>query len=141
MQVTLKRENEDYLFNAQSSSGVTIPIDNTSEDNPQGASPMELLLMGVGACSAIDVVAILKKQRQRIDAYSMRVNGERHQLEGAKPFKSVEVEIFLEGDIDPKKAIRAAALSFEKYCSVSLTLEPCVPVSYRIVLNGSPIAE
>ena len=69
----------------------------------------------------------------------MQVNGERHEVEGAKPFKSIEVVIQLEGDIDPKKALRAAELSFTKYCSASLTLVPQVAVNYKVELNGSPI--
>ena len=141
MQVTLARKNDDYLFHGIGKAGIAIPIDNTSEEGPQGASPMELPLMGVGACSAIDVVSILKKQRQQIDDYTMEVNGTRHEVEGAKPFKAVEVVIKLEGQIDPAKALRAAELSFTKYCSVSLTFEPQVPVGYRIELNGSPISE
>ena len=120
---------------------MAIPIDNTSEANATGASPMELLLMGIGACSAIDVVAILKKQRQRIEDYSMEVNGTRHEVEGAKPFKAVEVIIKLKGDIDPAKALRAADLSFTKYCSVSLTFEPQVPVTYSVMVNGQLIQE
>lgn len=141
MQVKLERKNNDYLFHGIGNTGVSIPIDNSSDGTPQGASPMELILMGVGACSAIDVVSILKKQRQQVDSYSMEVNGTRHEVEGAKPFKAIEVVIQLRGEIDPKKALRAADLSFTKYCSVSLTLEPQVPVSYRVELNGSPIGE
>lgn len=139
MKVTLARKNNDYLFHGTGKTGIEIPIDNTSEPNAQGASPMELLLMGVGACSAIDVVFILKKQRQEITSYTMEVEGERTQVAQAKPFKAAKITLFLEGDIQPEKALRAAALSFEKYCSVSLTLEPCVTVSYQVVLNGTPI--
>lgn len=141
MQVRLQRKNDEYLFHGTGKTGVAIPIDNTSEANATGASPMELLLMGIGACSAIDVVAILKKQRQRIEDYSMEVNGTRHEVEGAKPFKAVEVIIKLEGAIDPAKALRAADLSFTKYCSVSLTFEPQVPVTYSVMVNGQLIQE
>ena len=139
MKVTLERKNDNYLFHGIGQTGVPIPIDNTSEPGATGASPMELLLMGVGACSAIDVIFILKKQRQVVTGYTMEVTGERTQIAEAKPFKAAKITLFLEGDIKPEKALRAAALSFEKYCSVSLTLEPCVGVSYQVVLNGTPI--
>lgn len=141
MKVTLDRINEGYLFEAKGKTGKPILIDNTSQEGAQGASPMELLLMGVGSCSAIDVIHILEKQRQKIDAYHIEVTGGRKEIKAAKPFDSMHVHIFLEGEIDPVKAKKAADLSFEKYCSVSITLEKCVIVTYEITLNNSKIAE
>jgi len=139
MKVTLDRINDDYLFEGKGKAGVPVFIDNTSGDVVKGASPMELLLMGVGGCSAIDVISILKKQKQPIDSFHIEVEGQRKEVRQAKPFEAVHVKIYLEGDIAPAKAKRAGQLSFEKYCSVSLTLEPCVSVSYEIVLNGEQV--
>jgi len=96
-------------------------------------------LMGVGGCNAIDIVMILKKQRQEITSYKIEVEGQRKEVRDAKPFESMHVTIFLEGKIDEAKAIRAAQLSFEKYCSVSITLEASVKITYSIVLNGKAI--
>ena len=53
-----------------------------------------------------------------------------------KPFKKISDRFFLEGEIDPKKAKKAAELSFEKYCSVSKTLDPNVTVNYEVFVNG-----
>ena len=64
MKVTLDRIDSDYLFEAKGSSGIPVLIDNKTRDEVKGSSPMELLLMGVGGCSAIDVISILKKQKQ-----------------------------------------------------------------------------
>jgi len=139
MKVSLERVNDKYHFEAVGSSGVPIHIDSKTDEASKGASPMELLLMGVGGCSAIDVVTILQKQRQKITSYKMEVSGDRKEVREAKPFKSMHVTIYLEGEIDPKKAIRAAALSFEKYCSVSITMESSVNVTYTIFLNGEEI--
>ena len=100
---------------------------------------MELLLMGVGGCSAIDVISILKKQKQEIDSYHVEVEGERKEVKGAKPFEFISVNVYLEGDIDPAKALRAANLSFDKYCSVSITLEPSVTITYKVFLNGQEL--
>lgn len=136
MKVTLDRVNDNYLFNAKGKTGVPILIDNTSEEGAEGASPMELLLMGIGGCSAIDVISILKKQRQKIDSYHMKVEGFRKEVKEARPFERVHVKIFLEGDIAPAKAKRAGELSFEKYCSVSITMENSVFVSHEILING-----
>ena len=105
-----------------------------------GASPMELVLMGVAGCSAIDMISILKKQRQEITSFKAEVDGERVQIGDAKPFKNIYVVFYLEGDINSEKAAKAAQLSFEKYCSVSKTLEPTATIHYKVILNGSPLA-
>ena len=136
MKVTLNRINEDYLFEAKGNAGVSVFIDNKAHGAPKGSSPMELLLMGVGGCSAIDVISILKKQKQHITSYKVEVQGERSEVRQAKPFKAIHTIIYLEGDIDRAKAERAASLSFEKYCSVSITLEASVRITYSVVLNG-----
>jgi putative redox protein len=137
MKVTLERQDQAYLFQAKGSSGVPVMIDNTSKEGAQGASPMELLLMGVGSCSAIDVIYILEKQKQKIDSYKIEVTGARKHIKQAKPFERIDVHIIIEADIAPKKVLKAAALSFEKYCSVSITFESSVKIHYSITLNNT----
>ena len=139
MKVTLERINEDYLFEAKGASGIPVLIDNRVDDVVNGSSPMELLLMGIGGCSAIDIILILKKQRQEITSYKTVVEGVRIEHKEARPFKEAKVIVYIEGKIDTAKAKRAAALSFDKYCSVSITLEPNVTINYEIHLNGKKI--
>ncbi|MDN3724370.1 OsmC family protein [Aequorivita sp. SDUM287046] len=139
MKVSLNRINDNYLFEAKGASGVSVFIDNKTDEPSKGASPMELLLMGVGGCSAIDVVMILNKQRQEITSYKMEVEGLRKEVRDAKPFEAIHVTLYLEGKIDEAKAIRAADLSFKKYCSVSITLEASVKITYSIILNGKQL--
>ena len=140
MKIILNRINDDYLFECTNSVGNSILLDNLSaSENSKGVSPMESLLMAVAGCSGIDMVSILKKQRQEITDFKAEVEGERVEVDEAKPFKTIMVKFFVEGNIDPKKAERAAALSFEKYCSVSKTLEPNVTVNYEVYVNGEKI--
>lgn len=139
MKVQLNRINNKYLFEAKGASGVPVFLDNKTEEESKGASPMELLLMGVGGCSAIDVIMILKKQRQEITSYQMEVEGQRKEVREAKPFEAIHVKLYLEGNIDEAKALRAAQLSFEKYCSVSITLEATVVITYSVILNGKTL--
>lgn len=139
MKVFLNRQNDDYLFEAKGASNVSVFIDNKTNDVVKGASPMELLLMAVGGCNAIDIVSILKKQRQQITSYQIEVEGKRKEVHQAKPFESIHVRIHLEGTIAEEKARRAAALSFEKYCSVSLTLKGAVEVTYEVIVNGNKV--
>ncbi|WP_407403567.1 OsmC family protein [Chryseobacterium sp.] len=139
MKITLNRLNEDYLFECSNSQGNSILLDNTSQPGAKGVSPMESILMAVAGCSGIDVVSILKKQRQEITDFKAEVEGERVVVDDAKPFKSIMVKFFLEGKIDANKAQKAAELSFEKYCSVSKTLEPNVEIGFEVYLNGEKV--
>ncbi|WP_027387151.1 OsmC family protein [Chryseobacterium gregarium] len=136
MKITLNRINDHYLFECTNAHGNSILLDNTSELGARGVSPMESVLMAVAGCSGIDVVSILKKQRQEITGFKAEVEGERIPVDEAKPFKSIKVKFLLEGNIDPKKAQKATQLSFEKYCSVSKTLEPNVEIRYDVYVNG-----
>ncbi|CAA7194217.1 OsmC family protein [Chryseobacterium potabilaquae] len=139
MKITLNRINDDFLFECTNSQGNSILLDNTSQPGAKGVSPMESMLMAVAGCSGIDVVSILKKQRQVITGFKAEVEGERIPIDDAKPFKSIIVKFFLEGNIDPNKAQKASQLSFEKYCSVSKTLEPNVEIIYEVYVNGEKV--
>ncbi len=139
MKVTLTRQNDAYLFEGKGASGNSVFMDNSSVNDVKGCSPMELLLMAVGSCNAIDIVSILNKQKEHIDRYTITVEGERVELKQAKPFKSIAVTVYLEGNVDPKKALRAAELSFTKYCSVSMTLGDAVDISYEVFVNGNKV--
>ncbi len=138
MKITLNRIDTDYHFELQNERGHKVYLDSKAEFGGQdlAPSPMELLLMGVAGCSAIDIISILKKQRQEITSYKTEVQGHRVPVGDAKPFKEISVIVYLEGQIDPDKAQKAAQLSFEKYCSVSKTLEPTATVIYKVVVNG-----
>ena len=139
MKVHLKRLNENYHFETRNERGDIVQLDNKSEPNPKGASPMELLLMGIAGCSSIDIVMILKKQKIELDDLQMNVEGFRK--EGAVPnvFTAIKMEVLLKGDFPPEKAKRAVDLSIEKYCSVAKMLEKTADINYEVYLNGEPV--
>ena len=141
MKVILERINNDYLFEVANSNGHRVLLDNNSktEGSIKGISPMELLLMGLAGCSSIDVIAILNKQKINPTSIKMKVNGER--TPGIVPalFHTINIDVFLEGNFSPEKAQRAVDLSFEKYCSVSKTLEHTAKINYTTLLNGIKI--
>lgn len=142
MKITLDRINKDYLFQATSSNDLKVLMDNKSkkEGKVEGISPMEVLLMGVAGCSSIDVIAILNKQRINPVTLKMEVEGIRDANEVPAPFKGINVTLYLEGDdISPEKARRAAKLSFDKYCSVSKSLDPDIIINQIIVVNGTQV--
>jgi putative redox protein len=141
MKIQLKRIDNDYHFELKNERGHVTYIDSTAKGGGHdlAPSPMEYVLMGVAGCSAIDVISILKKQRQEITDYKAEIDGAREEIDGAKPFKKITVTVYLEGDIAPEKAQRAAQLSFEKYCSVSKTLEPTATIEYKVVVNNKEV--
>ncbi|AXT51229.1 OsmC family peroxiredoxin [Aquimarina sp. BL5] len=141
MKIELKRIDNDYHFELKNERGHLTYIDSKPEvgGHDLAPSPMEYVLMGVAGCSAIDVISILKKQRQEITDYRAEVDGSRVEIDGAKPFKEISVTVYLEGEITPEKAKRAAQLSFEKYCSVSKTLEPTATIKYKVVVNNEEV--
>jgi len=117
---------------------MSIRLDNKSKTTGevQGVSPMELLLMGIAGCSSIDIVAILNKQKINPKVLKMEVHGHRHENEVPALFYQIDLRIYLEGDFSPEKAKRAAQLSFDKYCSVSKTLEHTAKINHQVFLNG-----
>ncbi len=138
MRIELKRLNDAFHFEAKSETGHTTLMD-TGEDNGgsnKGVRPMQMLLMGLGGCSAIDVVLILKKQKQVIEDFEISIDGEREQ--GVEPslWKTIVIHFKLKGQIDKEKAERAVQLSIQKYCSVSKTLEIAgATISYKVTVN------
>lgn len=123
MQVELIRIDDAFHFEAKGMSGVSVQID-AAEDiggHNSGARPMELLLMGLGGCTAIDVLLIMKKQRQIVEDLQISVSGEREKIEGThmSPFRKINVHFKFKGNIQDDKAQKAIEMSMEKYCSAT----------------------
>ncbi len=122
--IELTRVNGDFGFEATDSNGHTIRTDTSIETggNNFGVRPMQLLLMGLGSCSAIDIVLILKKQRQPISDFRIRIEAERERGKEPALWKNIRIHFLLKGAIDEQKARKACELSITKYCSVAETL-------------------
>jgi putative redox protein len=127
-----------YLATIENDNGYQIAIDNKSVENPMGASPMELMLMGVAGCSSIDIISILNKQKVVFDSLKIDVNGDRIEKPAPSLFTKVHATVRVTGDVKPEKIYRAAELSFTKYCSVSLTLAATAAVSFSVIVNNTP---
>lgn len=122
-------------FIAQSPSGHLVAVDSNRSSN--GApSPMALLLVALGACTATDVVSILAKQRQRLESLEVEVSGERAE-EPPRMWTRLEIVYKLRGLLDEHAVERAIRLSEEKYCSVAATLRKTAPITYRIEIKDS----
>jgi putative redox protein len=124
--IELKRVKGDFSFEAKDADGHIAQMDSSPETGGRnfGIRPMQMLLMGLGGCSGIDIVSILKKQRQTVEDFSMTINGEREKGKEPSLWETIHIVFQLKGDIDPDKAKKACELSMDKYCSVAASLRP-----------------
>ncbi|MGH2563098.1 MAG: OsmC family protein [Ginsengibacter sp.] len=122
--VEMERKTGDFGFEATDENGNMLHTDTSIENGGSnyGFRPMQLILAGLGSCSAIDMVSILKKQRQTVDNFKIKIAGEREKGKTPSLWKSIEITFELYGNIDTEKAKKAATLSMEKHCSVAETL-------------------
>lgn len=142
MKITLSRQNDAVHFIAKNEQDTVMHIDGSPEigGENKGFRPMQMLLAALGGCSSIDVVSILKKQRQVLEAFDIEIDGEREAGKEPSLFQDILVTFKLTGaSLDPEKVKKAVALSMDKYCSVAKTLEKTATIKYLIVLNGVEI--
>ena len=124
----------DSLFSVTTPSGHSIKLDTDHERN-SGPTPMELLLVALGSCTAVDVISILRKKRQLVTDYRVEVRGERRE-EHPRSFKRMEVHHIVTGrNVSDQSLAQAIELSEQKYCSVAATLRPTAAIvsSYEII--------
>lgn len=138
VKVELERVNGAFGFEASDANGHSIKIDTSPETGGEnfGVRPMQLLLMGLGGCSGIDILSILKKQRQHVTGFRMRIEGEREPGKDPSLWKNIDLVFEIKGEVDHDKAEKACALSMEKYCSVSETLKRAgATLNWKVVIN------
>ncbi|MBL7919685.1 MAG: OsmC family protein [Bacteroidia bacterium] len=137
MKIAIKRIDNDFNMEAVNEEGNTLLMDGAKDigGKGKGMRPMQLLLSAIGGCSAIDVILILKKQKQIIDSFEIEVEGAREKIDDYSLFRTIKLHFKIKGKVDMIKAERAIQLSLEKYCSVSKTLEPTAKISYKVTVN------
>ncbi len=132
-------EQHGSTFTVTGGSGYSLQVDEHS--GPDSASPMELVAMASGACTAMDVIDILRKKKQVVTNFEVNVTGIR-ETEHPMKFAEIDLEFVVTGHrIDPKAVERAIELSLTKYCSVNKSLEGSVAIKnhYRLI-EAEPIA-
>jgi putative redox protein len=135
--MTLKAQinwTDGLQFVARANNGPAVVID--SSDGGSGASPMELLLIGVAGCTAIDVIMIMQKKRADIVDFKVNISGERAE-DHPQRYTQIHIEYVLSGrDIKANAVEQAIQLSETKYCSASASLNADIDSTYRIVEAG-----
>ena len=118
-------------FIARTGKGPAVVLD--SSEGGSGPSPMEMVLMGVAGCSAIDVIMIMEKKRVRVTDFQVNITGERAE-EYPKRYTDVHIEFVLHGKgIKPKALEQAIQLSETKYCGAMASLNADFNTTFRIV--------
>ncbi len=111
-----------------------VDLSSALDEVGAGATPMELLAVALGGCTAMDVVSILQKMRQPLEDLQVEVSGEKAD-EHPKRYLTLEIVYRLKGDLDEHRVKRAIELSESRYCSVQATLRPGVRISSRFVIE------
>jgi putative redox protein len=138
-----KLTHPDYGLTITDAKGHTMKMDIPADQggHGEGLRPMQTVLAALCGCSAVDVVSILKKQRQPLSDLLIKVDGERQK--GVEPalWEKVHLLFQISGDVDPSKAARAVQLSIEKYCSVAETLRRAgAVISWEVMVNETNVS-
>ena len=124
--------NDLFIGITPSNHAVTLDTDHTRGAAP---SPMELLLIALGGCTAVDVIGILRKKREDVKEYRVEVDGERRE-DQPRSFSRMKVHHIVTGrNVSEKSVAQAIELSETKYCSVAATLRPTAEIvsSFEII--------
>jgi putative redox protein len=132
MKIELNRVSDTFHLEAVNEGGNTVHLDASPDigGTNKGMRPMQLLLTALGACSSIDVINILKKQKQDLKDIRITVTGEREPDAVPSIFVEAHIHFKLFGSIDQEKAKKAVSLAVEKYCSVAKTMESTAKISH-----------
>lgn len=132
MKITLTRINKEVLFEAKNERGHTVLVEGGTGlgGENQAPSPTELLIISQAACTAMDIVELLKKMRQPLLHLEIETEGKRAQDQVPKIFTDIHLHYKLYGNIKPAKAEKAITMSIEKYCTVSKMIDQVARITH-----------
>ena len=137
------RWRDGSLYVGANDLGLEVPLQGPpGEGQPRVApSPKDLVLLGLGGCTAVDVMEILRKMRQPVGSFRVDLEAEESD-EHPRVFTRVRLIYRLEGHgLDPQRVIRAVTLSQQKYCGVSAMIRRTAAVHYAVEVNGEKVFE
>lgn len=137
MECVVRWTGEGMSFLAESGSGHLVPMDGSPDGGGRNLAPrpMEMVLIGTGACTAYDVVLILKRGRHKVRSCEVSLQAERAPTD-PKVFTSIAFRFTVRGEkLDPAAVERAVALSHEKYCSATAMLAATARITHETVVE------
>ncbi len=129
---------DGMMMVGESASGHAIVMDGPEEmgGNNLGVRPMEMLLLGMGGCTTVDVISTLKKMRENVSNCRVEISAERAD-EHPKVFTDIHMHFVVEGEnLNEKKIAKAVSLSADKYCSASIMLGKTATVTHDFSINA-----
>jgi putative redox protein len=138
MEINLVRKSGKFNFEAINPAGHTVELDAKPEIGGEGRGfrPMEMLLVGLGGCSGIDVVNVLTKQKEPLEDVKISIKASRKEEEVPPIFETINIHFDLYGALNEQKVERALVLTFEKYCSVSNILGRSATIKFTHTIHS-----
>ncbi len=136
MKITAKW-NHRLNFTGKADSGFALPLDadHIVGGDEEGFRPMELIVLGLAGCTAMDVISILRKKRQDVTDFEVQVQAERAQ-DHPRVFTDIQIHFIVSGhDIEEAAVKRAIELSETKYCPAYAMLAKAVPIGSSFTIN------
>jgi putative redox protein len=134
----------DFGFDISDADGhvVRMDIPVSQGGGGTGVRPMQSLLAALCGCSGVDIVRILRKQRQQMSSLEMQVDGTRGTGGDLALWEHIALRVLIGGVVEPAKARRAVALSIDTYCSVAETLRRAgATITWHVEVNGVPVPD
>jgi len=138
MEINLVRKSGKFNFEAENEAGFTVELDAKEAIGGEGKGfrPMEMLLIGLGGCSGIDMVNVLTKQKEPLDDVKIQIKATRKDEEMPPIFDVIDIHFELQGALNVQKVERALALTFDKYCSVSNILGRSAKLNFTYTIHN-----
>lgn len=137
MEINLVRKSGKFNFEAVNATGFKVEMDAKAEIGGEGKGfrPMEMLLIGLGGCSGIDMVNVLTKQKEPLNDLKIQIKASRKDAEMPPIFDVIDIHFHIYGPVAEQKVQRALDLTFEKYCSVSNILGRSATINFSYTLH------
>ena len=139
MKISLKRVNDTVLFEATNARGHKVLIEGNKDIGGENLapSPTELFIMSQAACTAVDIVELLKKMRQPLMHLEIETTAERAQDQVPKIFTHIHLHYKIYGNVKEAKAEKVIAMSIEKYCTVSKMIDHIAQITHSFEIIPS----
>jgi putative redox protein len=139
IKIEINRVDQGFHLSAENEDGKSLDMDASPDigGTNKGMRPMQVLLSAFGGCSTIDIISILKKQRQDLKDIKITLTGEREPGITPSVYKKIHAHFKLFGDLDKDKVEKAVSLSVDKYCSVAKMLERTATITHTFEIIPS----
>ncbi len=137
MEINLVRKSGKFNFEASNETGFAVELDAKAAIGGEGKGfrPMEMMLVGLGGCSGIDMINVLTKQKEPLEDIKINIKASRRDEDMPPIFDVIDIHFNLFGDLSIAKVERALQMTFDKYCSVANILGRSATINFTYTIN------